>query len=106
MIDARLERENAIVLMVIQALCGVVTTNWKAVSLEFPGQDLRAHFLLRRDLPEDREEIEEEFPSEIAALTLGTIENGDILVKTIIHLVDEVGADLLPPGRMVLMVRN
>jgi hypothetical protein len=76
------------------------------VTLEFAGDDLRAHFLLRRDIAEDREEIEEEFPSELSALTLGTIERGDFFIETVIHFVDEVGDEFRPPGRPVLWFRE
>ena len=47
MVTPRLHRENMIVLSVIQALCGPMTTDVKAVTIQFPFDDVVVNFLLR-----------------------------------------------------------
>jgi hypothetical protein len=95
-----------IVLSVVQALCGAVSANTKAITLEFTGDDVVAHFLLRQESPVDREEIEDDFPTEVAALTMGLPEVGDVLVIPKIELVESHPAGYRPPGRLVILLRD
>lgn len=54
-----LERENAQVLNLVQAMIGGVTPNMRGISLEcWPG-GVRLHFLLELDREAEREEIED-----------------------------------------------
>jgi hypothetical protein len=43
--NERLNRENLIELAVVQSLVRAISTNVRAVSLEFPGDDVRAYSL-------------------------------------------------------------
>lgn len=101
---AALLRENNIVLCVVQALVGAVSPNYRWVTVEFlDSGDIRVHFVLTEERSEDREEIEEEFPTEVKVLTLGWI--GDIGIEPVIHIGDELGLRDLP-GRPVFGARR
>jgi hypothetical protein len=102
----KLYRENMIVLCVVQALWGALSPNMKAVTLEFPGDDVVVHFLLHQESSTDREEIEEEFPTEVAVLAIGFPEVGDIGVSTKIELVEHHEPRFRPPGRPVIIHRD
>lgn len=95
-----LERENRIVLSVIQALVGAISSNVLRITVELVGTDVRVHFVLTEDSREDREEFEQEFPSEVEALLLGDI--NDCKVQPVVH----VGLADWPPGRPVFGVRS
>jgi hypothetical protein len=97
-------RENMIVLAVVQALCGSVSSNVKAVTVEFPGDSVLVHFLLRQDAVDDREEIMDDFPVEVVALTLGVPEVGDVFVQTSVQVMGDQRP--LPAGRLVLSIRD
>lgn len=101
-----LYRENMIVLCVVQALWGALSPNMKAVTLEFLGEDVVAHFLLHRESAIDREEVEEEFPVEVDALTAGFPEVGGVLVISKIELVEDHEPGFCPPGRPVIIHRD
>jgi hypothetical protein len=98
--EPELARENFIVLSALQALWGAVSTNVESASIEFRGNDVRAHFLLRRQREEDRLEVEEEFVSEVEALLHGSIEPVP-MIETVVHVSD--GSDAFPPlpGRLL-----
>ena len=101
---AALLRENSIVLCVLQALIGAVSPNYRWVTVEFlDSGDIRVHLVLREERREDREEIEEELPTEVEVLTLGWI--GDIGIEPVIHVGDELGLGDLP-GRPVFGARR
>jgi hypothetical protein len=99
-------RENMIELMVLQALLGTLSTNVKALTLEYVGADVRAHFLLRADSAEDREEIEENLPTEVSVFTNGIPGMGEVVVDPVIHLVGDEPEGFIPPGRRVLHLRD
>jgi|tagenome__1003787_1003787.scaffolds.fasta_scaffold19380093_2 hypothetical protein len=56
---AELERENAQVLNLVQAMLGGVSPNMRAASLECWPEGVRLHFLLEREDEGDRQEIED-----------------------------------------------
>ena len=61
-------RENNLVLVVVQALCGMMTSNIRGVAVEATSDSTGiVYFALKEDSSEDREEIED-FVSECAAL--------------------------------------
>jgi hypothetical protein len=101
-----LYRQNMIELMVLQALQGALTSQVKALSLEFENEDVIAHFVLRGPSPADEEEIRESFPGEVSALTLGDEGPGDILVSPRILHADEVVSLTDLPGRVVFWFRD
>ena len=102
---SELHRENMIDLMVLQALYGTLTTNMKALSLEFVGADVVAHFLLRDESEVDRVEIEDNFPTEVSVLTNGT-DIGEVLAIPVIEFVADHDPGYVPPGRRVLAFRD
>ena len=55
----RLARENQLVVQVSRALLGSVSENLRCVTIEVVLEGALVHFLLARDLAEDREEIAE-----------------------------------------------
>ena len=99
-----LERENRIVLGLVQALVGAISPNVVRVSVEFVGADAHVHVVLGRDSPEDREEFEEDLPTEVEALLLGDI--NDCLIVPVIHLLSALGKGEWPPGRPVFGARR
>jgi hypothetical protein len=101
----KLYRENQIELMVLQALYGVLSSNIKALTLEYVERDVVVHFLLGQESEVDREEIEENFPTEISVLTLGT-DIGEVLAMPVIEFVGEHEPGYVPPGRGVLKFRD
>src|ERR1700678_296040 len=101
-----LNRENAILLMVLRALTGVLSPAVKGVSLEFIGADVIAHFLLRRRSAVDEEEITENLTTEVSTLTNGLPDLGEIVVRPVIELVDELPSDYRLPGRVVFLFRD
>ena len=101
-----LYRENMIELIILQALVGRLTSNLKALTLEFHGEEVTAYFLLREDSPQDREEIEEELPTEVSVFTNGVPGVGDTLVNPVIQLVADQTEGYVPPGRRVLLFRD
>jgi hypothetical protein len=102
----RVNGENMIVLMVLQALLGTLSSNVKALTLEFGSEGVTAHFLLREESSEDREQIEENLPTEVSAFTIGVPGVGDTLVIPMIELVADRAPDYVPPGRRVLLFRD
>jgi len=54
-----LNNENKVVLMVVQALVGAVSPNFRRVAITFDEAMLRLLFVLERESEEDREEIED-----------------------------------------------
>lgn len=92
-------RENMTIVMVLQALLGTLSLNMKALTLEFGGDnDVVAHFLSRQESGEDREEIEQNFPTEVSVFANGT-ELDEVLVIPVIELVDDHEPGYIPPGR-------
>jgi hypothetical protein len=87
-VEPKLARENFIVLSAIQALHGSLSTNVTAARLEFVRDDLRAHFLFRAEDRADRQEIEENFPTEVEVLLLGVIDPVPG-IETVIHVAAE-----------------
>jgi hypothetical protein len=102
----KLYRENIIVLMLLQAMIGQLSNNVKALSVEFDGEDVVAHFLLREDNLADREEIFDNLPTEVSVLTNGVPGVGEVLVRPGIELVAERPPGFRPPGRIVLLFRD
>jgi hypothetical protein len=101
-----LYRENMIIVMVLQALLGTLSLNMKALTLEFGGDnEVVAHFLLRQESGPDREEIEENFPTEVSVFTNGT-ELGEVLAVPVIEFVTDHEPGYVPPGRRVLVFRD
>ena len=104
-ITPELDRQNQIEIVVLQALCGVLSSNIKALTLEYLERDVVVHFLLREESEVDREEIEENFPTEVSVLTNGT-EIGEVLAIPVIEFVGKNEYGYLPPGRQVLKFRD
>ncbi len=105
--SARLYRENMIILMVMQAVSGALTSNVKGLTIEFSDDGgITAHFLMRCESPEDVEEITEDFPTEVSVFTMGVPEIGDIAVRPIIELTSEHPEGYVPPGRCVFLFRG
>jgi hypothetical protein len=100
-----LDRENMIELMVLQAIYGALSTNLKALTLEFVGTDVVAHFLLRDESEVDRVGIEDNFPTEVSVLTNGT-DIGEVLAIPVIEFVADHDLGHVPPGRPVLAFRD
>ncbi len=94
-----LYRENMVTLFVMDALVGELTYNVRALFLEFQADDIVAHFLLRGPSPEDENEILEEFPFGLAALTHNIPGVGVAEVTPVIHYDGE--GPTRPPGRAV-----
>lgn len=106
-ITPELNRENMIIITVLQALNGILSVNIKALTLEFGGSDddVVAHFLFRKESGEDREEIEENFPTEVSVMTNGT-ELGEVVAVPVIEFVADHEPGYVPPGRRVLVFRD
>jgi hypothetical protein len=108
----KLYRENFIILMVLQALFGTLSPNLKALTLEFgDNNDIVAHFLLRQESDADREEIEENFPTEVSVMTNGIelgdgTELGEVLAVPVIEFVADHEPGYVPPGRRILKFRD
>jgi hypothetical protein len=102
----QLYRENMIELLVLQALLGTISTNVKALTLEFDEEQVTAHFLLRGESRRDREEIEENLPVEVSVLTNGLPDVGETVVISVIELLADHPIDYVPPGRRVLLFRD
>ena len=94
-----LERENSIVLSLVQALVGAISPNVLRINVEFVGHNVRVHIVLREDLAADREEFEEEFPAEAAALLQPDFY--DCAVVPVIHLDPDNDPNGWPPGRPI-----
>jgi hypothetical protein len=99
-------RQNMIVIFALQAISGVLTTKVKSVTVEFVESGVVAHFLLREESREDREEIEENFPTELSVFANGVPGVGDIRVTPIIELVAEHPPGYVPPGVRILHFRE
>lgn len=54
---SQLDRENSLVLALVQAMVGAVSQNFRRVSLHFMDDSVRLEFVLRHESKEDREEI-------------------------------------------------
>ena len=99
-----LYRENMVILMVLQAIHGVLSSAVKGLSLEFDENGgATAYFLLREESASDRQEIEEDFATEVSVLTLGLSEVGDVVVRPVIELASEKPPGYRLPGRSVLL---
>jgi hypothetical protein len=73
-------RENHLVIMVVQGLCGMMTANFLAVAVEATSEvSGTVFFALKEESPQDREEIEE-FVGECAAL------DWDIKITTVVWI--------------------
>jgi hypothetical protein len=101
-----LYRENMIVLMVLQALENVLTSNVKTLTLEFRLDDVVAHFVLRQESPEDEEEILKNLTTEVSALTLGLAGVGEVVVRPRVAMAADHPPRYLPPGRVVFRFRD
>jgi hypothetical protein len=104
--SARLSRENAIVLSVVEALCGSMTADVKAVTIQFPFDDVVVNFLLRSRSNHSAGWLLDDFPTEVAVLTMGIPEVGDVRVTPQIEYLEDREADYVPPGRRVLLIRD
>lgn len=67
-----LDRESTAVLDLVQALVGVVSPNFRWISLELRGAQLHLQLVLEHESPEDREEISDAV-SEYEALQSGPV---------------------------------
>jgi hypothetical protein len=102
----KLYRENMIILMVLQAIDGVLSSAVKGLSVEFgEAGDVSAYFLLWEESASDRLEIEENLATEVSVLTNGLPEVGEAVVRPVIELVSEKPPDYRPPGRSVFLFR-
>jgi hypothetical protein len=99
-------RENMVIVAAMEAICGQLTTAVKALSLDFKSDHVVAHFLLRHESAADREEIEDEFPSEFEALTNGYPDTHGTVIRPVIQLADDRPEGYLPPGRQVFAFRD
>jgi hypothetical protein len=54
-----LDRENSLVLSLVQAMLGAITPNFRAVFLNCQADGISICFVLKHDDPEDREEIDD-----------------------------------------------
>ena len=98
-----LERENGIVLAIVQALVGAISPNVLRISVEFVGRDAYVHIALSEDLSADRQEFEEEFPSEVAALLQPDLY--DCAVIPVIHVDPTNDPTAWSPGRAIFGAR-
>jgi hypothetical protein len=102
-----LYRENMVVLMVLQAISGVLTCAVTAMSLEFLAEEVvLAHFLLREPSPEDEAEIYENLATEVSVFTNGLPDVGEVVLRPDIAFVADHPAGYLPPGRLVIHFRG
>lgn len=101
---AELYRENVVILEALQAIHGVLTSAVKGLSLEFDNDgSVTAHFLLREESASDRQEIEENFATEVSVLTNGIPGVGEVVVRPMIQLVSEKPPGYRLPGRSVFL---
>jgi hypothetical protein len=105
-VDPGLYQENMVILMGLQAIWGALSSNLKALSLEFQNKGVIAHFLLREHSAEDELEITENFADEVSAFTIGVPGIKEPRVKPVIEIVKDYPADYVPPGRSVLLFRD
>jgi hypothetical protein len=106
-VDRTLYRENMIVLMIMQAITGVLSSTVRGLSLEFTGpHDVIAHFLLREPSAMDEEEIIENLPTEVSVLTNGIEGVGEAVVRPVIELEQDHPVGYQPPGRTVFLFRD
>lgn len=78
----QLDRENAQVLNLVQAMIGGITPNMRGVSLVCSSAGLHLYFLLEHDDENDREEIDD-IVFELQALQQGLIDiNATVIVST------------------------
>ena len=91
-----LNRRNKIIVMLVQALWGAISGNFRMVALEFGESTLQVLVVLDSDSASDREEIED-IAAEFDALLLGLTNTGTIAfeVKTV---VDSAPLDILDPA--------
>lgn len=92
--------ENSQVLGVVQAMLGLVSSNFRAVSIEVTPASVTLHFLLRTDSPLDREAIDD------IAFELEALQGVAFAVDVVVHVSaagDEVGR---LPGRLVFSARE
>ena len=101
-----LYRQNLTVLMVLQAIQGALTSNLKALSLEFQEDKVIGYLLLRRRSPQDEDEILNNTPTEVSVLTNGVADLGEVLLEPEIVFVDDRPAGYVLPGRPVLLFRD
>ena len=96
-----LEEENRQTLYLVQAMLGMVTPNLRGVSIVFEPQ-IELHFVLERDSPIDRDEIED------AEFEFVAYQTHPVSVKTeiIVSISNEPMTDQLLPGRKVYMRRE
>lgn len=102
-----LYRQNMIVILILQALCGTLTSAVKALTIEFAqGDEVTTYFLLREESSHDRIEIIENFPTELSAFTNGVPGVDEVVVRPIVQLVEEHPRGYVPPGRPVFVFRD
>jgi hypothetical protein len=99
-----LERENGIVLAMVQSLVGAITPNVLRINVEFVGRDAHVHFVLSEDLPADRQEFEDELPSQVGALLQPDFY--DCAVIPVIHVDPNNDPTAWPPGRPIFGARG
>ena len=91
----QLERENAQVLNLVQAMIGGITHNMRGVSLVCSTEGLHLYFLLANDDENDREEIDD-IVFELQALQQGLID----IDATVIVSADDSAFGLLQGRRI------
>src|SRR5580658_6109929 len=96
-----LYRENMVVIVILQAICGTLTSAVKALTIESNGAEVTAYVLLRRESPADREEVTENLPAEVSAFTNGVPGIGEVVVRPVIQLAEDHPTGYVPPGRPV-----
>ena len=102
-----MERRLIITVSVMQALLGLLSTNIRAVSIEFlPDNSIRTHFQLHDVTDEDRTAIEEEFPTEVGIYTADWPEVGEVLFETAVKTSSHVDPGAVSPGFLVLKLRD
>ncbi|MEZ4234680.1 MAG: hypothetical protein R3F59_00635 [Myxococcota bacterium] len=87
--------DNAQVLRLVQALVGAVSPNFRRVALEPTAAGVRLWFLLARDEPDDRDEIDE------VAFAFEALQEGPVEVAVEIVCDDRPLEALTLPGRPV-----
>lgn len=105
--NPNLYRENMVVLMIMQAIASVLTSNVQGLSVEFTGpHDVVTHFLLRDSSPSDEHEIFENLPAEVSVLTNGLEGVGETVVRPVVVVARDHPGGYRLPGRLVFLFRD
>lgn len=91
-----LSEENTQVLNLVQAMVGAVSSNLRRVTLEVPSSGaVRLTFVVERDDPEDREEIQD------IAFEFEALQTQGIDLDVVVIVDDRPSSEMRIPGRVV-----